>query len=266
MTTPVAEIPVVILCGGLGTRLREATETVPKPLVDVGGKPILWHIMKTYSHFGFRRFVLALGYRSFDIKEYFLRYREHLSDFTLCLSDDHEPIFHDKNGDEDWEISCIETGLLTGTGGRISRVRQHLDKDIFMMTYGDGIGNVDLDALLERHYAEGRIGTVTAVHPTSRYGEMRVEGAQIVEFNEKPQMVQGLVSGGFFAFQREMLNYLSDDEGLFLEQGPLGKLAADGQLSVFPHEGFWMGMDTFRDYTELNSLWSAGNPPWKVWA
>ena len=260
-----ARIPVVILCGGMGTRLREATESIPKPLVDIGGKPILWHIMKIYGHYGFRRFVLCLGYRAWDIKEYFLRYRENLADFTVHLKDDHNPLFHDTRGDEDWEVTCVDTGLSTGTGGRIGRIERFIDNETFMLTYGDGIGAVDLHALVETHRREQRVGTVTGVHPTSRYGEMHVSGSHVVEFNEKPTMADGFVSGGFFVFERRFFDYVSSDEGLFLEAEPLRNLAKDGQLAMFQHEGFWMGMDTFREYTMLNELWAQGVAPWKVW-
>jgi glucose-1-phosphate cytidylyltransferase len=259
-----ATTPVVILCGGMGTRLREASEKLPKPLVDIGGKPILWHIMKTYSHYGFRRFVLCLGYKGDQIRRYFLDYREHQSDFTLDLAGG-TPEFH--GGDvEDWQITFADTGLLTGTGARVRRVAPHLDTDTFLLTYGDGIGAIDIPALVERHRREGRLGTVTGVHPASRYGEMRVTGARVTEFNEKPTLASGWVSGGFFVMERLFVEkYLDDDPGLLLEHAPLQKLAADGQLALHPHEGFWMGMDTFRDWTELNALWDSGNAPWKVW-
>lgn len=262
------DIPVVILCGGMGTRLREASEHLPKPLVDIGGRPILWHIMKIYGHFGFRRFVLCLGYKSDQIKRYFLDYREQASDFTLRLTDDHQPVFHNDAGDEDWEVTFAETGLLTGTGARVRRVAEYLDNDFFMLTYGDGIGAVDLRGLVDVHMTGGRIGTVTGVHPSSRYGEMRAapSGAQIEEFNEKPTIVTGWVSGGFFMFDRSFVDkYFDDDPGLLLEHRPLQHLARDGQLTLNPHEGFWMGMDTFRDWTELNKLWDSGVAPWKVW-
>jgi glucose-1-phosphate cytidylyltransferase len=263
--TPKSEMPVVILCGGLGTRLNEETERVPKPLVDIGGRPILWHIMKIYGHHGLSRFVLCLGYKSWEIKEYFLRYREHLCDLTLRLSNDHQPLFHNDLGDENWEVTCAETGLLTATGARLWRVRNYVRTDTFMFTYGDGIGTVDLDSLLDFHYEQGRIGTVTGVHPTSRYGEMKVLGPRAIEFNEKPTLAEGFVSGGFFVFQKEFFDYFNDDPNLFLEAEPLQKLARDGELAVYPHEGFWMGMDTYRDYMELNALWQNGNAPWKVW-
>jgi glucose-1-phosphate cytidylyltransferase len=261
-----ADIPVVILCGGMGTRLREASEKLPKPLVDIGGKPILWHVMKTYSHFGFRRFILCLGYKSELIRRYFLGYREHQDDFTLSLAEDSTPRWLGSRPVEDWEVTFVDTGLLTGTGARVKRVADYLDRDVFMLTYGDGIGAVDLDQLGRSHEEGGRIGTVTGVHPASRYGEMHVEGDQVSEFNEKPTLATGWVSGGFFAFDRVMVDkYLNDDPGLLLEHQPLRSMAADGQLTINRHEEFWMGMDTFRDWTELNQMWDAGRAPWKVW-
>jgi glucose-1-phosphate cytidylyltransferase len=263
------DIPVVILCGGMGTRLREASEKLPKPLVDIGGKPILWHIMKIYGEHGFRRFVLCLGFKGDLIKRYFLNYQAEVSDFTLHMGDGHRQEFLNSQGEEDWEVTFAETGLLTATGSRIRRIDRYLgDSSTFMLTYGDGIGDVDLTALLARHRAGGRVGTVTAVHPGSRYGEMRLdsERSAVAEFNEKPTLADGWVSGGFFAFERSFIaDYLSDEPDLFLEDKPLPRLAADGQLSVNPHEGFWMGMDTFRDWTELNQLWEQGQAPWKVW-
>lgn len=264
--TAIEGMPVVILAGGMGTRLREVTESVPKPLVEIGEQPILWHIMKIFGHHGARRFVLCLGYKSWLIKEFFLRYREHVSNFSIELKDEHRPDFHDHNADEDWRVTLVETGLKTATGARLRRVMDYVDTDTFMFTYGDGIGAVDITALLEFHYEQGRIGTVTGVHPTSRYGEMRVDGPRVVEFNEKPTLPEGFVSGGFFVFQREFFDYLDDDPGLFFEHSPLQSLARDGELAVFPHDGFWMGMDTFRDYTELNERWASGDAPWKVWA
>jgi len=261
-----AEMPVVILCGGVGTRLRVETERVPKPLVEIGDKPILWHIMKLYGQHGFRRFVLCLGYKSSLIKEFFLRYREYVSDFTLEMDGKHKPNFLNGAGNEDWEVTCAETGLMTATGARLQRVQHYVDTETFMFTYGDGIGRVNLKELLDFHYEQGRIGTVTGVHPTSRYGEMRVAGSRVTEFDEKPTIPEGWVSGGFFVFQREFFRYLNDDANLFFEEAPLGNLARDGELAVYPHEEFWMGMDTYRDFAELNRLWEAGEAPWKVWA
>lgn len=264
----VADIPVVILCGGMGTRLREASERLPKPLVDIGGKPILWHVMKIYSAHGYRRFILCLGYKSELIKRYFLEMREQTTNFTLRLSGDHRPEFHAGDPDVDWEVSFIDTGLLSGTGARIKKVERYIDTDMFAMTYGDGIGSVDLTSQLRVHRDSGLVGTVTGVHPTSRFGEMHVDAEQrvVVEFNEKPTSATGWVSGGFFLFQRSFLDkYLSDDPGLLLESEPLQRLARDGQLGIFRHDGFWAGMDTYRDWTDLNKLWDSGEAPWKVW-
>jgi glucose-1-phosphate cytidylyltransferase len=261
-----ADTPVVILCGGMGTRLREASEKLPKPLVEVGGKPILWHVMKIYGHYGFRRFILCLGYKGDQIRRYFLEYRAHVNDFTLELAGNRPPRWHGDRVAEDWEITFVETGLLTGTGGRVSRVADHIDTDVFMLTYGDGIGAINIEALVKQHLESGRIGTVTGVHPASRYGEMYVAGNEVVEFKEKPKLATGWVSGGFFAFNRIMIDkYLNDEPGLVLEKEPLQSLAADGELGAYKHEGFWMGMDTFRDWTELNELWDSGNAPWNVW-
>jgi glucose-1-phosphate cytidylyltransferase len=262
----VRDIPVVILCGGMGTRLREASEKLPKPLVDIGGRPILWHIMKTYGHYGFRRFVLCLGYKSDAIKNYFLNYREQVTDFTLELTDDHRPEFHNSAGDEDWQVTFAETGLLTGTGARLHRVRRYLDTPRFLLTYGDGVGAIDVARLLDRHISAGRLGTVTGVRPSSRYGELMTADGVVEQFAEKPPQT-GWVSGGYFVFEREFVDkYVGDDDpGLMLERHPLQQLARDGQLTLNTHEGFWMGMDTFRDWTELNQLWDAGAAPWRVW-
>lgn len=260
-----ADIPVVILAGGLGTRLREETERVPKPLVQIGERPMLWHIMKLYGHHGFRRFIVCLGYKGWQIKEFFLNYREETADITVHLGKDPRVDFEKVPSQEDWSITCAETGLLTGTGGRLSRVRRYIDTDTFLFTYGDGIGNVDIKSLMAHHLDNGRLATVTAVRPTSRYGEMRVDGSRVEEFNEKPTKADGHVSGGFFVFQQGFLDYVSDDVDLFLERQPLQQVARDGQLSYFVHDEFWLGMDTYRDFTELNDLWRAGTAPWKVW-
>jgi glucose-1-phosphate cytidylyltransferase len=260
-----SEIPVVILCGGLGTRLRGVTEAVPKPLVDVGERPILWHVMKLYSQFGFSRFILCLGYGSWEIKEYFLRYREHRSDFTIRLRSQHELEYHNDVADEGWEITCVETGLMAGTGARVHRVRDYIDTPTFMLTYGDGLGAVAIDELLAFHNDHGLIGTVTGVRPSSRYGELSARDTIVMEFAEKPTKAEGLVSGGFFVFQREFLSYFSDEESLLLERSPLQTLARDGELAVFVHEGFWMGMDTPREHAALNEMWANGEAPWKLW-
>jgi glucose-1-phosphate cytidylyltransferase len=263
--TPIERMPVVVLAGGMGTRLREETERVPKPLVEIGERPILWHILKLYGHHGARRFLVCLGYKSWAIKEFFLRYHEHSADLTVHLGSDEPPTFHDSAVAEDWEVTLAETGLETGTGGRLHRVRRYVDTDTFMFTYGDGIGRVDIEALLEFHRSHDSIATVTGVHPSSRYGEMRVEDGVATEFNEKPTTPEGFVSGGFFVFQREIFDYLTEEPGLILEQAPLRRLARDGQLAVYRHEDFWLGMDTYREFAELNRLWASGEAPWKVW-
>ena len=263
--TPLERMPVVILAGGLGTRMREETERVPKPLVEVGERPILWHVMKLFGHHGAQRFVLCLGFRSWLIKEYFLRYREQIADVTVHLGEPAPPQIHDHEAAEDWQVTLAETGLLTGTGGRLWRVRDYVDTDTFILTYGDGLGSIDISALVDFHRSHGRIGTVTGVHPTSRYGEMKVRDGVVTDFDEKPTTAEGFVSGGFFVFQREFFDYLTDDPELTVERAPLRNLARDGQLAVFPHSGFWMGMDTHREFTELNRLWATGDAPWKVW-
>ncbi len=262
-----ADIPVVILCGGMGTRIREASEKLPKPLIDIGGRPILWHIMKTYSEHGFRRFVLALGYKGDEIRRFFRDYSALSRDFTIDLAREGEPNWHGDGKAEDWEVTLVDTGLTSGTGARVKKVAEHLDQPYFLLTYGDGIGSVNIAEQFQQHVESGLIGTVTGVHPTSRYGEMHVDGECVSEFNEKPTMAEGWVSGGFFSFKREMVDqYVGDEVGLMLESYPLQRLAADRQLGIFRHEGFWMGMDTFRDWTELNSLWDKGQAEWKVWA
>jgi glucose-1-phosphate cytidylyltransferase len=265
LRVPIEELPVVILCGGQGTRLREETEYRPKPMVEIGDRPILWHIMKTYGAFGVRRFILCLGYKGWVIKQFFLRYHELERDFTVTMDGSRPLEFHNDAGDEPWRVTCAETGDETGTGGRLQRVRHYIDTPTFFFTYGDAVGDVDLPRLLDHHYREGRTATVTGVHPTSRYGEMKTEGGRVVEFNEKPTVAEGSVSGGFFVFEQGVFDYLSDDPGLFLELEPLQRLARDGELSVHRHEGFWHPMDTYRDYLHLNEVWKRGGAPWKIW-
>lgn len=260
-----ADIPVVILAGGQGTRIREASEALPKPMIDVGGKPILWHIMKIYAHHGYRRFVLLLGFKAWAIKEYFLRYREHVSDFTINLSSS-DITFHDSGyGNEEFSVTMVYTGLETLTGGRLSRARQHLAQaPAFMLTYGDGLADIDLGALREHHFTSGRIGTIGAVHPTSRFGELETKDNRVVSFAEKPELSSGVVNGGFFMFNPTFLDYLSDDAGM-LESNALQDLTRDGELSFYLHRGFWRGMDTYREYVELNEMWDSGSAPWRIW-
>ena len=257
---------VVILCGGQGTRLREETEYKPKPLVSIGGRPILWHIMKMFSHYGFNDFVLCLGYKAEVIKDYFLKFEELTNDFTLNLRSKEERVIHHKGAMlEDWNITFVDTGLNTQTGGRVSRVKSFLEKDApFFLTYGDGIADIDIPKLLEFHKQEGRIGTVTGVRPPSRFGELLSEGNKVISFEEKPNTSEGHINGGFFVFDPKIFSYLSDDENCILERTPLEKLVSDGELSIRPHDKFWHCMDTYRDFLLLEELWKNG-APWKVW-
>ncbi len=198
--TPKLDLPVVILCGGQGTRLREETEYRPKPMVEVGGKPILWHIMKIYGHFGLAKFILCQGYKGWVIKQYFLRLHEMMRDFTISMDGSSAPVFHNQEGEENWLVTCAETGAESGTGARLRRIRKYIECDTFLFTYGDALAKIDIDRLLDYHYEQGRIATVTGIHPTSRYGEMTVENGRALEFNEKPTVSEGVVNGGFVVF------------------------------------------------------------------
>lgn len=259
-----SDIPVVVLCGGQGTRIREASEHLPKPLIDIGGKPILWHIMKVYGAHGFRRFILCLGYKSWEIKRYFLEYTTMMSDLRIdTRSLAVEPMSIATL--DDWEVTLTDTGLETGTGGRLARIKHLVDTPYFMVSYGDGIGDVDLGLELQTLALSSHTGLVTGVNPTSRYGELTVSDDSVTGFAEKPTS-DGWVSGGFFAFRQEFLDYIpDDDDGHLLERAPLQNLAADKGLGVYPHHGFWMGMDTYREYMALNEIWATGSAPWKIW-
>jgi glucose-1-phosphate cytidylyltransferase len=259
------QIPVVILCGGRGTRLREETEYRPKPMVEVGGRPVVWHIMRIYAHYGFKRFLLCLGYKGFMIKEYFLNYRAIANDFTLQLGQHPNVTFADHDDEVDWTITMADTGVDAMTGARVKRAQKYLTAETFMLTYGDGLADIDVAALLRFHRRAGKLVTVTGIHPPSRFGEMQVDGDVVTSFTEKPQVSEGRVNGGFFVCQRAFLDYLSDDESCVLEQEPLRRAAADGQLAVYTHEGFWQCMDTFREYELLTGLWEENRAPWRVW-
>jgi len=266
MLAPTHDEPVMILCGGMGTRLREVTERIPKPMVDIGGMPILWHIMKLYRHYGYHRFILCLGYRSWDIKQWFLRYTEMLADLTVTIDGSRDAVVHPNPAEEDWEVTLAETGLHSGTGHRVKVASRYIDTERFLLTYGDGIGDIDLDALVASHERAGRLGTLTGVLPPARYGEMDVDGDRILHFQEKPPGRGGHVNGGFFVFERDFIDYLPpDDPPHMFEHAPLRKLAADGELSMYRHDSFWMGMDTPREYAALNRLWEQGTAAWKVW-
>lgn len=265
--TGMEKLPVVILCGGLGTRLREETEFRPKPMVEIGERPILWHIMKLYAEYGLTDFVLCLGYKGHVIKDYFLNYKTYGADMTVRLGMPDAVQYHNNHTEDDWRVTLVETGLTTQTGGRVARVEPYIQAETFCLTYGDGLGDVDIGALVSFHRKHGKIGTITGVRPPGRFGELRVEaGGCAAEFNEKPQVTEGVINGGFFVFQREFLErYLDQKDGLVLEQEPLQRLARDGQLMVYLHEGFWQPMDTYRELKLLEELWNSGRAPWKIW-
>lgn len=257
---------VVILCGGLGTRLREETEYKPKPMVEIGGKPILWHIMKTYAHYGFKDFVLCLGYKGEVIKDYFYNYELRTSDVTVSLGASKVVEFHNSHPEDGWRVTMVETGDCAMTGARIKRAAKYLDNQPFMLTYGDGLSNIDLEKLFRFHTMHGHLATVTGVHLPSRFGELVVEKDRVLKFSEKPQITDSSISGGFFVFQPEFLEYLSSDDNCVLEGQPLEVLACEGELRVFNHDGFWQCMDTYRDVQQLNRLWENGQAPWCVWS
>jgi glucose-1-phosphate cytidylyltransferase len=250
----------VILCGGLGTRLAEETQLRPKPMVEIGGRPILWHIMKMYEHHGFTDFTLALGYRGDFIKDYFLNYHARLSDLTVALKTG--TVAYSNPTAEDWRVTLVDTGAETMTGGRLLRLKPHLHGGgTFLLTYGDGVCDVNINALLDYHRGHGRLATVTAVRPSARFGGMHIGDGQVRHFKEKPQSGEGWINGGFFAFEPGVFDYLTDDATV-LERSPLETLANDGQLMAFEHSGYWQCMDTVRDRDALQALWNSGTVPW----
>jgi glucose-1-phosphate cytidylyltransferase len=256
---------VVILCGGKGTRLREETEYRPKPLVAIGGKPILWHIMKTYSAYGFYDFILCLGYKGEMIKDYFINYDLLNSDFTIQLGTKQIVKDHVAHDEARWRVSLVDTGLETGTGGRLARIRAYVDGDSeFMVTYGDGVGDINVSALLDFHRRNGRTATLTGVHPVGRFGELAVDGDAVTNFAEKPESSVSWINGGFFVMGRKIFDYLDGDQCV-LEQAALEGLSSADQLGVYRHPGYWQCMDTLRDMELLNQQWSTGRAPWKVW-
>jgi glucose-1-phosphate cytidylyltransferase len=253
---------VVILCGGMGTRLAEETNVLPKPMVEIGGKPILWHIMNIYSHYGYNEFIIALGYKGDKIKEYFLNYRNLESDLTIELKTGNTTISPKCN--RDWTVHLVDTGLHTLTGGRIKRLTPLLKDEPFMVTYGDGVANVDIAKLVEFHKSKGKIATVTAVKPTARFGGIKFSDDIVTDFEEKPQSGEGMINGGFFVFEPDILDMIEDDKTI-LERVPLHNLVMNNQLAAFRHEGFWQCMDTIREKQLLQNLWDSNEAQWKIW-
>lgn len=256
---------VVILCGGQGTRIRDVADDLPKPMLPIGDRPILWHIMKGFAQQGFKQFILCLGYKSWVIKRYFLDHRLSRSDFTLRLDDPESVQLHGPASDDDWEITFAETGIESMTGCRVKRIERYIKGEDFLLTYGDGVANVNVKKLVEHHRRQGLTGTVTAVRPPGRFGEIELDGAQVREFSEKPLLSRGRINGGFFVFRRRFFDRLSEAPNLVLEQKPLMQLAHDGELAAYPHDGFWHPMDNSREYRYLNDLWNAGRAPWNTW-
>ena len=257
----------VILCGGQGSRIRDVSEAIPKPMLSIGGKPILWHIMKIYAAHGVRDFVLCLGYKGWLIREFFLNYLAMTTDFTLQLNRRREIQFHGDVEEADWRVTMVDTGDETMTGGRIWKIRKYVEDDPhFCVTYGDGVANVNIRALIEQHERSGLAATLTGVRVAGRFGELVSEGGRVVIFNEKPAVTAGRINGGFMVFDsKRVWDYFDDDPGAILEREPLMRLAAAGQLGVYEHEGYWQCMDTLREYIVLNDLWDKGQVPWKVW-
>jgi len=254
----------MILAGGLGTRIAEETRTLPKPMIEIGGMPILWHIMKIYETHGIKEFVVCLGYRGDVIKHFFTNYRLFGSDISVDIKSGGQVVFH-RSDAEDWRVTLVETGEKTETGGRVRIASRYLgDDDTFLLTYGDGVGNVDIRKAIDFHRSEGRLATVTAVQPPGRFGALDMQGNKVTQFLEKPKGDGGYINGGFFVLSRKCIDYIGGD-GIKWENEPLEKLAREGQLSAFRHDGFWQPMDTLRDKGQLESLWQAGDAPWKIW-
>jgi glucose-1-phosphate cytidylyltransferase len=255
---------VIILAGGYGTRLGNMTKEIPKPMAMIGDKPIIWHIMKIYSHYGYKDFILSLGYKHHVIKEYFHNYNIHANDFKIHLGTKEVQSFN-SHDESEWEISLINTGLNTLKGARIKRLEKYLDDDLVMATYGDGVANIDINALVAFHKSHGKILTITGVRPPSRFGEIIEKDGKLLSFKEKPQSSTGLISGGFFVFDKRLMDYLTEDENCDLEYGAFEKLAEKGEVMVYKHLGDWECVDTERDYNHLNKLWDEGQAFWKLW-
>lgn len=258
---------VVILCGGMGTRIRDVADNIPKPMICIGGYPILWHIMKYYSLFGHSEFILCLGYQGKVIKEFFLNYEINTSDFSIKLGDKTSIIFHNKIDEKDWKITFAETGEKSMTGARLKKIAKYIEEDeMFMLTYGDGLSDLNINKLISFHLTHGRILTLTGVRPASRFGEIKCTDEGIIsEFNEKPQSAEGRINGGFFVCARQIFEFLDDGDDLVFEKEPMMKLVRKKQLMQFNHDGFWQPMDTYREYLLLNSLYEKNKAPWKKW-
>ena len=255
---------VVILAGGFGTRISEESHLKPKPMIEIGEKPILWHIMKIYAHYGFNDFIICLGYKGYSIKEYFAHYFLHESDVTFNFRSNSERIIHHHTA-EPWSVTLVNTGIETMTGGRVKRIRSYVGDEPFLLTYGDGVGNVDIGALVAFHKSHGKLATVTSTQPSGRFGALELDDkSQIHGFQEKPKGDGNWINAGFFVMQPEVFDYLEGD-ATFLEREPMEQLARDGQLMAFKHDGFWQPMDTMRDKSHLDELWKSGSAPWKVW-
>lgn len=258
---------VVILCGGKGTRLREETEFRPKPMLPIGHRPILWHIMKFYASQGHREFILCLGYKGEMIKEYFRDYLWTRGDVTLSLAKGAQPVFHDSHDEQDWTVTLAETGEESLTAWRVRQIERHIGSDEnFLLTYGDGVGDIDISRTLQTHREQKAVCTLTGVHPPGRFGELRVEaGVRVTAFNEKPQAEGGYINGGYMVCSRDIFRYLPDDPGMMLERKPMDNMIRDGKLAVCVHEGYWQPMDTYQEFQHLNKLWQEGRAPWKIW-
>jgi glucose-1-phosphate cytidylyltransferase len=255
---------VVLLCGGLGTRLREETEYKPKPMVDIGGRPLLWHIMKIYAHHGHRHFIICLGYRGEVIKDFFLNYETTVNDFTVRLGQNHDITYHGEHNEQDFRVTLADTGRDTMTGGRVKRVQKYIDADTFMVTYGDGLADVDVPRLVAFHKAHGKMATLTAVRAISRFGIVELaDNGRVISFAEKPR-TGSWINAGFFVFNRGVFDYLQDDSTV-LEHEPLQRIARDGELQAYRHDGFFYAMDTYREHSHLSELWATDQAPWKVW-
>lgn len=255
----------VLLAGGMGTRIREETEFRPKPMVEIGGKPILWHLMKIFAHHGITEFVVCAGYKGEQIKDYFLNYAARNNDFTIRLGQGHVVNFHGDHGESDWTVTIADTGATTLTAGRVERIERYVAGERFIVTYGDGLADIDVTTLIATHEAHGTKATISTVRPSSRFGVVEVDGDQrVTRFREKPQM-EDRVNAGFFVFEPTVFDYLRDSDAVMLENEPLAKLAAEGELAVYQHDGFWQPMDTYRESLMLNEMWARGDAPWKVW-